>query len=634
MKKRVILLILLFFGVFVSAESYDGYQDLTLNFDIDSELYLTSEQGARLDSLKVILKLFPKEDSRQSILDFDVIFNPDAEIDSNGNYGFEWTDLYPKYEYGIDAKVRVRNEITRVRSRIGFPYDVGSEFEEYLMESSFIDFNEDIRDKVNDIVEGEDDYYGAVFKVADWVQDNIKYDLNTITAKAVKKSSWVLVNKQGVCDELTNLFISMLRSVGIPARFVTGTVYAGEGFGWGNHGWAEVYFPGKGWIPWDVTFGQHGWVDPSHLKLSDTVDSGESSVEYSWRSLNVDIEAGSLDLVTTIDSLGEKFPGLVKLSVKPLKEKFNFGSYMPIEVTVENLQDFYLGTTVVLTRGPQIEDNSIAVLLAPREIRSVYWLAKVPDDLNEDFVYTSELEVKDSFNSIGRGKVFYAKTGEFFSEQEASEIIATLSERDEKEVFVDVEIDCDYLDKEYRSDESVGVDCDVFNRGTTRLDGVKICLDSDCSVEDFGVGEKKTFSYSVLVKESFLFIVEDDDFVKKKNLLLDVIKIPEVYVTGIHPSKVGYNVETEVTFDANSDFKAFDVVLDIKGVGDIEFEELEGKRPVQFTVNSQKIVSGLNMKISYKDEKGGKYLLEQTYPITVEDIPFFARLWARIKSWF
>ena len=60
----------------------------------------------------------------------------------------------------------------------------------------------------------------------------------------------------------------MLRSIGIPARFVTGTASSGTiAEGWGNHGWAEVYFPEKGWIPWDVTFGQYGWVDSSHLKL-------------------------------------------------------------------------------------------------------------------------------------------------------------------------------------------------------------------------------------------------------------------------------------------------------------------------------------------------------------------------------
>ena len=126
-----------------------------------------------------------------------------------------------------------------------------------------------------------------VFKIGEWTKKNIKYDLSTLTESVSQKASWVLKNKEGVCDELTNLFISMLRSVGIPARFVTGMVYTNMESSWGNHGWAEVYFPGKGRVPWDVTFGQFGWVDPSHVKLDDDVDSGESSVNYKWRSRNI-----------------------------------------------------------------------------------------------------------------------------------------------------------------------------------------------------------------------------------------------------------------------------------------------------------------------------------------------------------
>ena len=43
--------------------------------------------------------------------------------------------------------------------------------------------------------------YSGVFNIAEFVRSNIKYDLNTITAKAVQKSSWVYFNKKGVCDE-------------------------------------------------------------------------------------------------------------------------------------------------------------------------------------------------------------------------------------------------------------------------------------------------------------------------------------------------------------------------------------------------------------------------------------------------
>ena len=56
------------------------------------------------------------------------------------------------------------------------------------------------------------------------MRKNVKYDITTSTEDVSQKSSWVLKNKIGVCDEITNLFISLNRASGIPARFVSGVV--------------------------------------------------------------------------------------------------------------------------------------------------------------------------------------------------------------------------------------------------------------------------------------------------------------------------------------------------------------------------------------------------------------------------
>jgi len=633
--KLVILLILLM--PFVIAETYDEYQEITVNFKLNSAVHLSAGENGRLDSLKVALKLFPIEDSRQKILNFEILSDPKAEISSDEAYEFLWREFYNEYEYGIDADLNIRNYIAQIKSKIRFPIGrekFEPEIEKYLDSGEFIDFNDHILKRANKIIEGEDDYYRTVFKIGDWVQNNIKYDLNTITAKAVKKSSWTLDNREGVCDEITNLFISMLRMIGIPARFVTGVVYAGESMGWGNHGWAEVYFPDKGWVPWDVTLGQHGWIDPSHLKLSDSLDSGESSVEYSWRSYNVEVEPGGLDLITMIKNKGKKFPNLVKLNVKPLRDKIAFGSYLPIEIIVENLQDFYLSTTIIMTKGPEVRDNTQTILLAPDEIRSVFWLAKISEDLDEDFVYTSELEAKDSFGSKSRGKVFFAKNGEKLSEQEAIRIVESLMGRDDKELFVDIDVKCDYMDKEYRSNEKIAIGCYIMNKGTIFLENVKVCLDNDCKFLDAGRGERKNFSYSINAKEGIIFTVENEEFIKKINLNFNIVKIPEIYITDVVPNKVVYNTQTDVNFDVNSDFMAYNVVLDVNSLGVIKFGEIEGKKPVQFNINSKKLVSGLNIKISYEDGQGNKYSIEKTYPITVENVPWFVKYIGRIKDFF
>lgn len=62
-------------------------------------------------------------------------------------------------------------------------------------------------------------------------------------------------NKSGVCDELTNVYCSLMREAGIPARPVAGWVHDRSlGFA-GGHAWAEFYLPGAGWVPVDPTWG-------------------------------------------------------------------------------------------------------------------------------------------------------------------------------------------------------------------------------------------------------------------------------------------------------------------------------------------------------------------------------------------
>ncbi|MEO0561267.1 MAG: transglutaminaseTgpA domain-containing protein, partial [Chloroflexota bacterium] len=73
-------------------------------------------------------------------------------------------------------------------------------------------------------------------------------------------------DQRGVCEHYVSAMVIMLRTLDIPARFVVGygagefnplsgyyTVRANDA-----HAWVEVYFPEKGWIPFDPT---PGWTE-------------------------------------------------------------------------------------------------------------------------------------------------------------------------------------------------------------------------------------------------------------------------------------------------------------------------------------------------------------------------------------
>lgn len=63
-------------------------------------------------------------------------------------------------------------------------------------------------------------------------------------------------NKTGSCRDLSWLMIQMLRSIRIPARFVSGYAFNPElGRGHELHAWVEAYLPGAGWIGLDPNAG-------------------------------------------------------------------------------------------------------------------------------------------------------------------------------------------------------------------------------------------------------------------------------------------------------------------------------------------------------------------------------------------
>jgi transglutaminase-like putative cysteine protease len=72
----------------------------------------------------------------------------------------------------------------------------------------------------------------------------------------------VLQLKAGVCQDFAHLFIAVARAMGVPARYVSGYIYAPAASGRAagrpttgsaSHAWAEGWVPGRGWMGFDAT---------------------------------------------------------------------------------------------------------------------------------------------------------------------------------------------------------------------------------------------------------------------------------------------------------------------------------------------------------------------------------------------
>lgn len=143
---------------------------------------------------------------------------------------------------------------------------------------------------------------------------------------------YVLDEKHGDCGQVALLYISLMRTLGVPARWESGwMLHPGEK---NLHDWAEVYFEGVGWVPVDVSFGRYCNSDSQPVRnfYSTGMDSyrfatnkGIGSPLYPQkkylRSETVDFQVGEVEC-----SKGNIFyPGWTKkleiLSMSPVESK-------------------------------------------------------------------------------------------------------------------------------------------------------------------------------------------------------------------------------------------------------------------------------------------------------------------------
>ncbi len=160
-----------------------------------------------------------------------------------------------KYEHSYTVETRTR-PITSLPSS----YSIPPEYEKYLLPAEGIESdNPDIRELARRIASNATTDFEKLALLTRWVHENVEYDESL--AGAHKPASWVLEHKRGVCAEHATLLAAMLRSIGIPARYVSSYAYGDDGME--AHAFVEAYL-GK-WIPADPTWLEVGTIDATHF---------------------------------------------------------------------------------------------------------------------------------------------------------------------------------------------------------------------------------------------------------------------------------------------------------------------------------------------------------------------------------
>jgi transglutaminase-like putative cysteine protease len=97
---------------------------------------------------------------------------------------------------------------------------------------------------------GSDDAWTVARALFLWLKNNTVYYIDPVTSDYSHLPLETLHSGRGKCDELSHLYISLLRAGGIPARFVQGYLVDRNPERYMSHRWVEFY-DGE-WVPVDV----------------------------------------------------------------------------------------------------------------------------------------------------------------------------------------------------------------------------------------------------------------------------------------------------------------------------------------------------------------------------------------------
>jgi len=121
-----------------------------------------------------------------------------------------------------------------------------------------------------------EDTFAAVQNLSQLVHGTFTYTPDATTTTSTVED--VLACRAGVCQDFAHVLIGLCRAIGIPARYVSGYVYAGDIKSTAeqpttSHAWVEAYSPTHGWRGFDPA--NDILADEHHVKLAVGRDYGD-----------------------------------------------------------------------------------------------------------------------------------------------------------------------------------------------------------------------------------------------------------------------------------------------------------------------------------------------------------------------
>jgi transglutaminase-like putative cysteine protease len=212
-------------------------------------------------------RMTPADASGQLLIAHELRVSPNARVFSYTDYWGTAVEAFDVHEPHTKLEVVSRNVVDTpgpgfrpdgVSWQILYDANVRDTWCEYLRFSQYVDnpWLDENRAWIVDQMLSQLTPRAATDLAVSHVRARIAYAAGTTSVSTTAREAWAAGS--GVCQDFTHATLSLLRAVGVPARYVSGYLYAGSGeigetSTGESHAWVEAW--DGGWWPIDPTNG-------------------------------------------------------------------------------------------------------------------------------------------------------------------------------------------------------------------------------------------------------------------------------------------------------------------------------------------------------------------------------------------
>jgi transglutaminase-like putative cysteine protease len=224
------------------------------------------------------IMIFPYLANTQEILQHDLHISDSPELqiyfDYWGNKAATFNLLQPHKELVIESKLIVRTTALpqlQVNFHSGWQQlqeEINGQLQLLeLTKAEHSSHHEVIVDIISAVNQQGNSVAYTVERCCEYIYKNFKYIKGITNIETTVDE--ILQIRSGVCQDFAHVMLQLLRTLGIPSRYVSGyicpnkTGMRGEG---ATHAWVEAWIPQYGWAGIDPT--NNIWVTNTHVKLA------------------------------------------------------------------------------------------------------------------------------------------------------------------------------------------------------------------------------------------------------------------------------------------------------------------------------------------------------------------------------